>query len=140
MAQKQVFIVVGLVTDEAGRVLLARRHEPANVNAHNKWEFPGGGIDFGETPEQAVIREVLEETGLNVKIIRMLPTVLSHVWEDRGNTVQILILSYHCEIISGKLGDHTDGEIAELKFIKPEDISSYDTLPKTEETILLLHA
>lgn len=56
-----------LVLDEAGRVLLVRGHDADEPDRH-WWFTVGGGIDAGETPEQAVCREVFEETGLRIRV------------------------------------------------------------------------
>lgn len=61
-----------VVRDESGRVLLVRRgHAPSQ----GLWSVPGGRIEPGETPEQAAAREVREETGLQVRVGRLLATV-----------------------------------------------------------------
>jgi len=60
--------VYAVVRDSKGRILVMKRREP------KIWEFPGGGIEWGETPEEAVKREVLEETGLKIKGIKLLCT------------------------------------------------------------------
>lgn len=57
--------VIGIITDEETGFVLALKRQDAPI-----WVFPGGGIDEGETPEEALIREVLEETGLEVAIKR----------------------------------------------------------------------
>jgi len=86
MEQKQITIVVALITNEKGEILLARRNEPELVHAHNKWEFIGGGIEFGESPIEALKREVKEEAGVEIKIVRLLPEVVSNVWSfPNGN-------------------------------------------------------
>lgn len=64
-----VFSAVGVLRDEMGRVLILKR----SINDRSfpgKWSLPGGKVDAGETVEQAVIREVKEEAGLDVEIIR----------------------------------------------------------------------
>lgn len=64
MIEKKVRATVGAIIKKDGKVLLVKRgHEPFK----GYWCFPGGHIDFGETAEQAVIREVKEETGLTFK-------------------------------------------------------------------------
>jgi acetyl-CoA carboxylase carboxyl transferase subunit beta len=61
-----------VVRDEAGRVLLVRRgHEPSA----GRWSVPGGRIEAGETPAEAAVREVAEETGLQVEVGSLLLTV-----------------------------------------------------------------
>ncbi|KAL4961383.1 NUDIX hydrolase [Aspergillus stella-maris] len=62
-----------LVSEKGGKVLLLHRREktpevPKNGNP-DSWAFPGGGVDAGETPEQAIVREFREEVGLDVKIV-----------------------------------------------------------------------
>lgn len=60
----------GVVIDEGGRVLLRK---PTGGFGGYSWTFPKGGADPGESPEQAALREVLEETGYEAKIIAQLP-------------------------------------------------------------------
>jgi uncharacterized protein len=60
--------VYAVLRDSRGRILVMKRREP------KVWEFPGGGVEWGESPEKAVRREVLEETGLKIKKIRLLCT------------------------------------------------------------------
>lgn len=70
--------VYAVVSDPKGRILLLKRREP------KIWEFPGGGVEWGESPERAVRREVEEETGLKIKGMRLLCTT-SKVYR-KGNT------------------------------------------------------
>jgi 8-oxo-dGTP pyrophosphatase MutT (NUDIX family) len=52
MGKNQITIVVAIIRNENGDVLLARRNEPGLKDAHDKWEFVGGGIEFGENPKK----------------------------------------------------------------------------------------
>jgi len=61
-----------IVFDEQGRLLLVQR---ANPPAQGKWSLPGGRLEPGETPETGVVREVREETGLDVTVIREVGTI-----------------------------------------------------------------
>ncbi len=137
MEQSQITIVVGMIVNEQGEILLARRNQPDFPEIHNKWEFPGGGIEFGEKPEQALLREMKEETGLDIKITRLLPKIYTNTWQKTDRTEQIIILSYECEQTGGTLGSK-DTEIGELRFFKPDDINYAECLPKTKEIINLL--
>jgi 8-oxo-dGTP diphosphatase len=72
MAVQRVPCVGGVITDAAGRlVLIKRRNEPGA----GLWSLPGGRIEAGETDEQALVREILEETGLSVTPGQLLGTV-----------------------------------------------------------------
>ena len=73
MELQQHTIVIAIITNDQKDILLAKRHEPEAKHAHDKWEFIGGGIEFGEELEDAVKREVKEEAGVEVKIVRLLP-------------------------------------------------------------------
>lgn len=82
-----------------GRLLLA--------SERGKYTLPGGGIELGETPEEAVIREVKEETGVNVRRPELL-ACRSEFFTHHGekNTVfhhQTILLFYRCEFVDGKL-------------------------------------
>jgi 8-oxo-dGTP diphosphatase len=63
--------VVGAAIVRDGRVLAARRTAPAS--AAGRWEFPGGKVESGETPEAALVREVAEELGCRVEVVGWLP-------------------------------------------------------------------
>jgi 8-oxo-dGTP diphosphatase len=64
--------VGAIISDASGRLLLIKRgHEPGK----GLWSLPGGRVEAGETDEQAVVREVLEETGLTVAVGRLVGTV-----------------------------------------------------------------
>lgn len=68
VGQEKVILVFagGCIFNDAGEVLLQKRGDS------NKWGFPGGAIELGETPQMAVIREVKEETGLDVRVDKMI--------------------------------------------------------------------
>lgn len=83
--------VAGVVVDEQGRVLAIQRRD----NGH--WEAPGGVLDHAETFEQGVEREVLEETGLQVRVDR-----LTGVYKNMQR--HIVALVYRCAPLGGQLG------------------------------------
>lgn len=127
-------IAVAIVTNDEHQVLLAKRYEPEAKHSHGKWEFVGGGIEFGETPEQTVIREAKEEAGIDVRIVRLLPEIINNIWEfEDGRTQQILIISYECKIIAGTPTANPEHNTSEIKFFSLDEIKTLDTLPKVYE-------
>ena len=99
-----------LVRDARGRVLLVRRADDG------RWAMPGGWVDPGETPEQAVVREVAEETGLRVSAPRLLHTM------QRPASVHY---TFGCELDGGEL--RTSDESLEAAFVSPDEIDHWHT-------------
>ena len=99
-----------LVRDARGRVLLVRRADDG------RWAMPGGWVDPGETPEQAVVREVAEETGLRVSAPLLLHT------KQRPASVHY---TFGCELDGGEL--RTSDESLEAAFVSPDEIDQWHT-------------
>jgi len=79
--QKLVLVVACALLDADSRILLAQR--PAGKSMAGLWEFPGGKVDAGETPEEAIIRELKEELDVETKAACLAPlTFASHAYDD----------------------------------------------------------
>ena len=137
VVQKQIPVALAMITDVEGKILLARRNDPSIPDAHDLWEFVGGKVEFGETPEEALVREVREETGLDVKIEKLLPKVHTSMWQkDNGDELQVFLFLYACTIIGGALHESpVDPKISELRFIMLDDIPQYLMIPKDLEIL-----
>ena len=70
-ALRSIHVVAAVITDARGRILLARRTDGRDLAG--LWEFPGGKCEPGESPEQALVRELQEELGINVQVAAALP-------------------------------------------------------------------
>ena len=91
MDKKIVTVVACALIDVDGRVLLAKR--PAHKPMPNLWEFPGGKIEENETPEQAIIRELDEELGIDTKSTCLAPlSFVSHAYDE----FHLVMLLYVC--------------------------------------------
>lgn len=111
--------VTAIIRDEAGRVLLMRRSDDGT------WDLPGGTVDPGEAPAQALVREVWEETGLEV-VPRRVAGVFGGGDEFRhtypnGDQIAFVEVMFDCEVVGGALGSR-DGEALELRYFPPDDL------------------
>lgn len=115
--RKQFIIVKSLIVNAKGEVLFVRRKREFHKEAHNKWEFPGGKVDFGEFPEETAKREAKEETGYNVEIDYLLPKLLSSKWVSPEREAQQILICYVCKLIGGEKvwGDHAVSDIRWFK-------------------------
>jgi mutator protein MutT len=123
---------VGAVVIEGGRVLLIQRgKEPLK----GRWMVPGGTVELGETLEQAVVREVEEETGLRVRPLEVV-TVLDHIHRNDDASVRyhFVIVDYRCELVSGMLRAGSDATAA--AFASSEELTGYALPPPALAVVL----
>lgn len=119
------------IFDEGGRVLLTKRTD------NGQWCLPGGAVDPGESVAEACAREVVEETGLSVRVKRLVG-VYSHpdqltVYPD-GNKVQVVALHFEAEIIGGELG--LSEETSAFGYFTLEETEGLEMLGRHKERIL----
>ena len=105
-----------MVLDEIGRMLLVRRAD------NGRFAVPGGYMEAGESVSEACVREVQEETGLDVEVKELIAIYSSPdrllIYED-GNQWQLVILHFYVQVIGGFL--QTSDETTELRFFTRED-------------------
>ena len=124
--------------DRQGRMLLQRRNDPGYPEAHRKWEFPGGGINFGESPEEALLRECREELGCKVRITKLLPRVVSWVFgKGKGKKLQVFLLCYQCTIVRGTPKPH-DKDVLEVRWCTKKEALTLDILPGNKRFIKMI--
>lgn len=88
----------GCVFNEKGEVLLQRRADS------NKWGFPGGAIEIGETPQMAAVRELKEETGLDVEVGRLIGIYTEFDMEyPNGDKAQSICVAFELTVVGGEL-------------------------------------
>ncbi len=125
-----VLVVAVALVDVDGRVLIAKR--PEGKQLAGLWEFPGGKVEPGERPEQALIRELREELGIEVSESCLAPFVFaSHSYES----FHLLMPLYLCRRWSGVV---VAREHAALAWVKPSKLSDYPMPPADEPLVAWL--
>jgi len=121
LAPRLILVVACALIDSDGRVLLAQR--PPGKAMGGLWEFPGGKVDSGETPEDTLIRELREELGITVKEACLAPfTFASHPYQD----FHLLMPLYVCRRWDGR---PQALEHSALKWVRPRDMGQYPMPP-----------
>jgi 8-oxo-dGTP diphosphatase len=119
---------VGGVVIEDGRALLVRR---ASEPLRGEWSIPGGTLELGETLEEGVARELLEETGLEVRVVELIEVFDRIYWEEAASTgvenkgprFHYVIVDYLCERIGGAAVAGSDA--AEVAFAREAELGAY---------------
>lgn len=125
-------VVAAALVDADGRVLVTER--PEGKHLAGLWEFPGGKVEPGETPEAALIRELHEELGIDTEASCLAPAAFaSHAYED----FHLLLLLYVCRKWRGTLHGH-DGQ--RLRWETTAGLFQLDMPPADKPLIGLLAA
>jgi XTP/dITP diphosphohydrolase len=119
-------IVVGFaLVIQNGKLLMQQRNDPGNTGFHGKWEFPGGGIDFGETMHSNVIRETKEECGLDVEVVNLLQYIHIESMHGKKRPYQVILLPHLCRVVGG-VPAPCDTEVMDLAWFDLDDVLSQD--------------
>lgn len=123
---------VGAVVVHEGRVLLIQRGKAPLLG---RWLVPGGTVELGETLEQALVREVAEETGLEVRPLAFL-TAFDRIerGEDGSVLYHYVILDYLCERLAGE--PRAGSDALDARFAEPGELGSFSLPPKALEVVL----
>lgn len=129
-APRLLLVAACALVDIEGRVLLQRR--PAGKPMAGLWEFPGGKLHGGETPEACVIRELREELGIDTATSCLAPlTFASHAYED----AHLLMPLYVCRIWQGR-PEAREGQ--DLAWVRPRDMGRYPMPPADVPLVAML--
>jgi len=128
---------VGGVVIDGDRALLIRR---ASEPLRGQWSIPGGMLELGESLEEGVVRELLEETGLHVRVLELIEVFDRIVYADDPAGARdrpryhYVIVDYLCERISGAHVAASD--VTDLEFAREDDL---DRFHLTETALRILH-
>lgn len=111
--------VAAAIIVNGGKILIAQRAE--NQNLAGKWEFPGGKVESGETPEECLVREIKEELGIKIEVDKFFA---ESIYRYAAGTIKLI--AYKARWIEGeyKLSVHS-----QIKWVKPDELEYYDLAP-----------
>jgi 8-oxo-dGTP diphosphatase len=131
MSERRLLLVAACaLVDADGRVLIAQR--PPGKPMAGLWEFPGGKIEPGETPEETLVRELHEELGIETKTACLAPlTFASHAYDS----FHLLMPLFVCRRFWG-IPQPKEGQV--LKWVRPKAMRDYPMPPADEPLIPIL--
>lgn len=122
---KHIMVPCAFIIKE-GKLLMSLRNDPHRPDYHEHWEFPGGGVEYGESMEENIVREVKEEVGLNIEIIKL----LQHIQVERqsfpnGFSYQVYLVPYVCRITDNGEPTLSDEETLGVKWFDLDEVLNY---------------
>jgi 8-oxo-dGTP diphosphatase len=127
-----LFVVAAALVDADGRVLVQQR--PPGKPMAGLWEFPGGKVETGETPEAALVRELTEELGIDVEAACLAPATFAS--ESLGQRHLVLLLYALRKWRGVPVAHHASA----LKWVRPLELHALDMPPADKPLIGLLEA
>jgi 8-oxo-dGTP diphosphatase len=122
-------IRVSVIVIEEGKILLVRHEKQGKTY----WVLPGGGVDYGETVEQAAVRELKEETNLDIAVDKFV-FVDDFIPEDRDR--HVVDLYFTAKVVGGELKLGADSIMREVRYFPVEELADLTFYPKIADRIV----
>lgn len=132
MNQKVSVAALGLPVNRQGQFLVTNRNDRF-PETNNKWQVAGGGLEFGETPEETTLRELREELGVNAKIICPHPVVWTQTWNLTDVANHLVLITFIVDIGDQPITLNQEADRYEWVTVQTLDVDN--CLPATKPII-----
>ncbi|HCE31006.1 MAG: NUDIX hydrolase [Candidatus Daviesbacteria bacterium GW2011_GWB1_39_5] len=137
MSKAEVLIagVLGVAFNKDNQVLLTKRYQPDNPEEHNKWQLPGGALEFGEHPEDTLKREIGEELNSDARIIIPGPIIRSSTFQKQqpdGKVISYhrLMFAYIIDLANEDINIGANHESSAFTWVPLDALKRLPTLPQ----------
>ncbi|HEX3795871.1 MAG TPA: NUDIX domain-containing protein [Acidimicrobiales bacterium] len=121
MTDRQRIAAYGLCVDNEGRILLARA--APSLTLRGRWFLPGGGVDFGEAPADAVLRELFEESGLTVTLGPLIDVMSDVRTLPDGTNLHTVRVIYRVQSWEGVLTPEVSGTTDAIRWVDRQELA-----------------
>lgn len=126
--------VLGLAVNSQRQFLITQRNQPEHPDVHGKWQVPGGGVEYGEQPEETLIRELQEELKVTPRVLYHYPICRTQVWQHHKFGSSVVLMCYVISIES-QVPCIGDPETLDFRWVTMDELDTLSCLPLTHDFV-----